>query len=139
MHIYELADEVEGTYGESVARALGVEPDRLFKTLIATVDSDAVVAIVPVSARLSTKNLARAAGGKRADMTPPDQAERLTGYVTGGISPFGQRRALPFYVDETIELFETVFVSAGQRGVQLELAPETLVALLDATIADLTA
>ena len=140
LHVYDmgaLTDDVD-TYGEAVAAALHVEPERLFKTLLAEADGDPVVAIVPVSTRLSTKGLARAAQAKRAVMMAPSDAERLTGYVTGGISPFGQRRRLPTYVDETIELFDTVFVSAGRRGLQMEIDPRDLIRLLDASLADLT-
>jgi Cys-tRNA(Pro)/Cys-tRNA(Cys) deacylase len=125
------------TYGEAVAAALGVDPDRLFKTLLADVDGEPVVGIVPVSARLSTKALARASGGKKARLLAPAAAERLTGYVIGGISPFGQKRRLPTLVDEMIEAFDTVFVSAGRRGLQIELAPRDLIAHLGATVADL--
>lgn len=139
LHPYELDDGAgTETYGESVAAVLGVDPARLFKTLVAEVDERPCVAIVPVSTRLSTKALARAAGGKRAALAGPDAAERLTGYVTGGISPFGRRRRLPVFVDETIELHPTVFVSAGRRGLQVEIAPADLVGLLEAAVADLT-
>ena len=126
------------TYGAAVAASLGVEPERLFKTLLANVDADPVVAIVPVSTRLSAKSLAQAAGAKKAALMDPTDAERLTGYVTGGISPFGQKRRLPTYVDETIELFDTVFVSGGRRGLQVEVRPADLVSLLEAVAADLT-
>jgi Cys-tRNA(Pro)/Cys-tRNA(Cys) deacylase len=136
VHTYELTESA-GTYGEAVAAVLGVDPDRLFKTLVTEVDGNPTVAIVPVSSRLSTRSLARAAGGKKADMIDPDVAERLTGYVTGGISPFGQKRRLPTFVDETIELWDTVYVSAGKRGLQVEVAPADLIRLLDATVAEL--
>lgn len=138
VHTYELDEAGTETYGEAVARVLGVEPDRLFKTLVAEVDGRPTVAIVPVSTRLSVKALAKAAGGKKADMIAPDVAERLTGYVTGGISPFGQKRRMPTYVDETIELWDTIFVSAGRRGLQVELRPADLTAVLSAVVAALT-
>jgi Cys-tRNA(Pro)/Cys-tRNA(Cys) deacylase len=131
IHPYELTETAD-TYGEAVAAVLDVDADRLFKTLVAEVDGDPTVAIVPVSARLSTKALARAAGGKKADMISPDIAERLTGYVTGGISPFGQKRPLPIFVDETIELWDTVYVSAGKRGLQVEVSPMDLIEVLHA-------
>jgi Cys-tRNA(Pro)/Cys-tRNA(Cys) deacylase len=134
----EALDDGVDTYGEAVAVQLGVEPERLFKTLLAEVDDEPVVAVVPVSERLSMKGLARAAGGKRASLMAPVDAERLTGYVTGGISPLGQRRTLPTFVDETIELFDRVCLSAGRRGLQVELSARDLIALLDATVADLT-
>ena len=136
LHPYSLEDEGD-SYGEAVARTLDVSPDRLFKTLLAAVDSSPVVAIVPVSGRLGLKALARAAGGKKAEMVAPADAERLTGYVTGGISPFGQKRRVPVYVDEAIASHTTIFCSAGQRGLQVELAPSDLVGLLGARLAPL--
>lgn len=136
LHSYSLEDEGD-SYGEAVARTLGVSPGRLFKTLLAAVDGDPVVAIVPVSGRLGLKPLARAAGGKKAEMVPPADAERLTGYVTGGISPFGQKRRLPVYVDDSITDHPTIYCSAGQRGLQVELDPRDLIAMLDATTAAL--
>lgn len=137
LHSYELKSDAD-TYGEAVAATLGVGSDRLCKTLLATVDSKPVVAIVPVSGRLSLKALARAAGGKKADMMAPPDAERLTGYVTGGISPFGQKRRLPAFVDATIITRDTIYCSAGQRGLQVELDPADLVRLLSAEVVDLT-
>lgn len=134
---YELSEEAD-TYGEAVAATLGVEPGRVFKTLVAEVDEQPVVAIVPVSSRLSMKGLARLAGGKRAEMVAPSVAERLTGYVTGGISPFGQKRRLAVFVDETVGLFESVFISGGRRGLQIEISPIDLVGLLEASVGDLT-
>jgi Cys-tRNA(Pro)/Cys-tRNA(Cys) deacylase len=138
VHPYELTDSFAETYGEAVAAVLSVEPDRLFKTLVAEVDDSPVVAIVPVSSRLSPKSLARAAGGKKADLIAPEVAERLTGYVTGGISPFGQKRPLPTFIDETIECWDTIYVSAGRRGLQVEVAPADLIRLLQAEVVDLT-
>lgn len=137
VHPYDVDVGDDETYGEAVAAAVGVPPERLFKTLVAEVDGDPVVAIVPVDGRLSLKALARAAGGKRASMADPADAERLTGYVTGGISPFGQRRRLPAFVDRSIGGFETVFVSAGRRGLQVEVAPGDLVRLTGAVEAEL--
>lgn len=136
VHSYSVSEEGE-SYGEAVARALGVSPDRLFKTLLGAVDGSPVVAVVPVSGRLGLKSLARAVGGKRADMLPAQDAERLTGYVTGGISPFGQKRRLPVYVDDSILEHPTVYCSAGQRGLQVELDPAELIRLLDARTAPL--
>ncbi len=137
VHQCDLEEGAAETYGESIAAILGVEPERVLKTLIAEVDGGAVVAIVPVSGRLSLKALARAAGGKRAEMVEPARAERLTGYVTGGISPFAQQRQLPTFVDETVELWDSVFVSAGQRGLQLEIAPAELLRLLGVGVSDI--
>jgi Cys-tRNA(Pro)/Cys-tRNA(Cys) deacylase len=136
LHPYEV-DAEAGTYGEAVADTLGVAATRLYKTLLAAVDGDPVVAIVPVSSRLGLKALARAVGGKKAELVAPADAERLTGYVTGGISPFGQKRRLPVYVDESVGSHPTIFCSAGQRGLQVELAPSDLLGLLEASLAPL--
>jgi len=137
LHPYRLAEDAD-TYGEAVAHTLGVGTDRLFKTLLASVDGHPVVAIVPVSRRLGLKALARAAQGKRAEMIAPADAERLTGYVTGGISPFGQKRRLRTFVDSSIESHATIFCSAGRRGLQVELQPADLIRLLEATTSALT-
>ena len=123
------------SYGEAVADALDLDPDRVFKTLVASVDGSPVIAIVPVSGHLSMKKVARAAGGKHAAMAEPADAQRLTGYVVGGISPFGQRRPIPVYIDDTATIHETVFVSAGRRGLQVEVAPDDLIALTGAIAA----
>lgn len=136
LHPYSLDEEGE-SYGEAVANTLGVSPDRLFKTLLASVDGDPVVAIVPVSGQLGLKALARASGGKKAEMVAPADAERLTGYVTGGISPFGQKKRLPVFVDDSILSHETIYCSAGQRGLQVELAPSDLIDVLGANTAAL--
>lgn len=137
LHEYGVVEAVGEGYGEAVAAALGVSPDRVFKTLMATVDGDHVVAIVPVDSRLSLKALARAAGGKRAAMADPADAERLTGYVTGGISPLGQRRRHRTFIHESALAHGAVFVSAGKRGLQVELAPADLLELTGATPATL--
>ena len=126
------------TYGEAVAALLGVEPARVFKTLIAKVDQRPVVVIVPVSARLSLRMLATAASGKRATMADPDEAQRLTGYVVGGISPFGQLRKLPAFVDKSALDFSSIFVSAGQRGRQVEVGASALIDHLTARVERLT-
>lgn len=131
-----VSDPAERNFGQAAALALGVELDRVFKTLIATVDErDHVVAIVPVSGQLSLKELAAAVRGKRAEMCLPEVAERLTGYVVGGISPFGQKRSLPVVIDETCVLFDSIFVSGGRRGLDIEIAAADLVSALGATIA----
>ena len=128
LHNYEahVSDDADLTYGEAVAVEIGADPDAVFKTLIASVDGELVVAVVPVSGLLNLKALAKALGGKRAEMANADDAQRTTGYVVGGISPFGQKKALRRAVDETVEVFDTVFVSAGQRGLQLQIAPAAL-------------
>jgi Cys-tRNA(Pro)/Cys-tRNA(Cys) deacylase len=123
------------SYGQEAARALGVEPERVFKTLVADVDGTLTVAVVPVDAQLDLKALAAAVGGKRAAMADPAAAERATGYVVGGISPLGQRKRLGTVVDASALAFETVLVSAGRRGVDVELPPGDLVRLTDARTA----
>ena len=129
----------EGNYGIVAAEALGVEPGRVFKTLIANLTTEVgveqVVAIVPVSGQLSLRELALALGGKRAEMCPVELAQRLTGYVVGGISPFGQKKRLRTAIDETCVLFDTIYVSGGKRGLDIEIAPDDLVAVLDAAVA----
>ncbi len=131
LHPYE-ADPAADSYGEAAAAALGVPPERLFKTLLAEVDGRLAVGVVPVSGQLDLKALAAALGGKRAQMAAPADAERATGYVVGGISPLGQRRRLPMVVDESVSEFATVYVSAGRRGLQIELAPADLLRLTGA-------
>ncbi len=123
------------SYGIEAAEALGVEPERVFKTLLADVDGDLVVAIVPVCGSLDLKAVASAHGGKRAGMAASAAAERATGYVVGGISPFGQRKRLPTIIDVTAMDHETVYVSAGKRGLDIELAPADLVRLTGAKTA----
>jgi Cys-tRNA(Pro)/Cys-tRNA(Cys) deacylase len=123
------------SYGADAAAALGVDPDRIHKTLVASVDGRLVVAVVPVSAELDLKALAEAAGGRRATMADPTQAERATGYVRGGISPLGQRRPLPTVIDAGAFSWPTIHVSAGRRGLQVELAPADLVRLTSAVVA----
>jgi Cys-tRNA(Pro)/Cys-tRNA(Cys) deacylase len=114
------------------AQALGLEPAQVFKTLLADVDGDLVVAVVPVDRSLDLKALAGAVHGKRAAMAEPAAAERATGYVVGGISPLGQRRRLPTVVDASALAWDTVLVSAGRRGLDVELAPGDLVRLTGA-------
>jgi Cys-tRNA(Pro)/Cys-tRNA(Cys) deacylase len=133
-HAYD-HDPASASYGIEAAEALGVPPGRVFKTLLADVDGRLTVGVVPVSGQLDLKALAAAAGGKRAVMAEPAAAERVTGYVVGGISPLGQRKRLPTVVDASALEFQTVFVSAGRRGLEVELAPADLVRLTSATIA----
>lgn len=126
-------DPSTASYGAEAAEALGLDPATVFKTLLALVDDALVVAVVPVTGQLDLKALAAAAGGKRAVMAPPEVAERSTGYVVGGISPLGQRRALPTYVDVSAQDLPTMYVSAGRRGCDLGLAPADLMSLTSAT------
>jgi Cys-tRNA(Pro)/Cys-tRNA(Cys) deacylase len=123
------------SYGLEAAQALGVDPGRVFKTLLADVDGTFTVAVVPVDRTLDVKALATAMRGKRAALADPAAAERVTGYVVGGISPLGQRRRLPTVVDESALAWPTVLVSAGRRGLDVELAPADLVRLTDAVTA----
>lgn len=134
LHPYTHDPRADG-YGEEAAQALGVPPERIFKTLIASVDSALVCAVVPVACRLDLKALAAAVGGKRGELADPAAAARATGYVVGGISPLGHRSRLRVVVDESAASFETVYVSAGKRGLQVELAPADLVTLAEATTA----
>ncbi|MCW4384817.1 Cys-tRNA(Pro) deacylase [Salinibacterium sp. SYSU T00001] len=130
-------DPANSNFGLEAAEAIGVDPDRVFKTLLAEVDGRLVVGIVPVSGKLDVKALAAAVGGKRATMADPAVAERRTGYVVGGISPIGQKNRHETVIDETVELYDTVFVSGGRRGLDLELAPGDLVDVTGAIIADI--
>jgi len=123
------------SFGMEAAQALGLDPAQVFKTLLADVDGRLVVAVVPVDRSLDLKALAAAAGGKRAVMAEPAAAERATGYVVGGISPLGQRRRLPTVVDASATQWPTILVSAGRRGLDVELAPADLVALTGALTA----
>jgi Cys-tRNA(Pro)/Cys-tRNA(Cys) deacylase len=116
-------------FGLEAAGALGLDPGRVFKTLLADVDGTLVVAIVPVTGRLDLKALAAAVGGRRAAMADPALAERRTGYIVGGISPIGQKTRHRTLLDETAELFDTIFVSGGRRGFDIELAPTDLLAI----------
>jgi len=138
VHAYQHDARAE-SYGAEAAAALGIEPTRCFKTLVATVDGDLAVAVVPVTGSLDLKALAAAVGGKRAAMADPVLAERTTGYVRGGISPLGQRKRLPTVVDASAEGYGTVYVSAGRRGLEIELAPADLVRLTAATVAPIAA
>lgn len=122
-------------YGLEAATALGVDPARVLKTLVADVDGHLVVAVVPVAGELDLKALASAVGGKRAAMAGRGAAERATGYVVGGISPLGQRSRLPVVVDSAATGHPTVLVSAGRRGLDVELAPADLLRLTGATTA----
>lgn len=134
VHAYE-HDPAHPSYGEEAAEAMGVSPDRVFKTLVADVDGSLVVAVVPVAGSLDLKALATAVGGKRAAMADPAAAERTTGYVRGGISPLGQRKKLPTVLDSSALRHATICVSAGRRGLEVELAPDDLAHLTEAVSA----
>lgn len=137
LHPYE-HDPSSTSYGDEAVQALGVEPDRVFKTLMALLDADElVVAIVPMSNMLDLKALASAMGAKRAAMAPIALAERSSGYVAGGISPFGQRTPRRTAIDEIALVCDTVFVSGGRRGLDVEVSPVDLISFLNATVATL--
>lgn len=125
--------------GLQAAAALGEPPERVFKTLIATVDGKPVCVAIPCNHEVSMKKLATAFGGKSAAMVAPPDAERITGYVVGGISPFGQKRTLPTAIDASALGHGSILVNGGGRGVQIELAPSDAVATLRATVVDLLA
>lgn len=134
VHEYDHDARAE-SYGAEAAEAMGVDPERVFKTLFVDVDGRLVVGVVPVAGQLDLKALARAVDGRKAAMADPKAAERATGYVVGGISPLGQRKAHPTVVDESASLHPTVFVSAGRRGLEVELSPAELVRLTAARVA----
>jgi Cys-tRNA(Pro)/Cys-tRNA(Cys) deacylase len=138
LHPYEVSPDAPN-YGALVAQALGVAPESLFKTLIAEVDGALTVAVVPVTGELDLKALAAAVGGKRAALADRAAAERSSGYVRGGISPLGQRRALPTVVDDSAQALASMYVSAGRRGLQVSLAPADLIRLTAATTATIRA
>jgi Cys-tRNA(Pro)/Cys-tRNA(Cys) deacylase len=132
-------DPSHPSFGMEAAEALGLAPASVFKTLLADVDGRLVVAVLPVTSQLDLKALAAAVGGKRAALASPADAERVTGYVVGGISPLGQRKALPTVVDSSAETLATMYVSGGRRGLDLGLAPGDLIRLTQARVAPVTA
>ena len=134
LHEYDGVDVADGDYAVAVARALGREPSQLFKTLVASVSDSLRVFIVPGDRQLDLR-----AAGKRAQLADRALAERTTGYVIGGISPLGQRKRLPATLDESALGWETILVSAGRRGLQIELRPQDLVELTGATVAAIAA
>jgi Cys-tRNA(Pro)/Cys-tRNA(Cys) deacylase len=134
VHTYE-HDPAARSYGQEAAEAMGVDPARVFKTLVAAVGSSLVVAVVPVAGELDLKALASAMGAKRAEMADGAVAERATGYVLGGISPLGQKRTLATVVDSSASAWATIFVSGGRRGLEIELRPGDLVEATAARVA----
>jgi Cys-tRNA(Pro)/Cys-tRNA(Cys) deacylase len=138
LHSYE-HDPRAASYGLEAAEALGLAASRVFKTLLAEVDGSLTVGIVPVTAQLDLKALAAAVGGKKARMADIAAAERATGYVAGGISPLGQRKRLPTVLDSSASGFSTLYCSAGRRGLEVELAPDDLIRLTNAIVADIAA
>jgi Cys-tRNA(Pro)/Cys-tRNA(Cys) deacylase len=138
LHPYQHRADAE-SFGEEAADQLGVERHRIFKTLVAEVAGQLVVAVVPVAGQLDLKALAQVRGEKKAQLADPKAAARSTGYVLGGISPIGQRTALPTVIDASAERCPTIFVSAGRRGLQLELSAADLIKITGAVTADISA
>ncbi len=139
LHEYE-QDPRAGSYGLEASEALGVPPERVFKTLVAAVDDGTLtVGVVPVHRQLDLKALAAAAGGKKAVMAEVAAAERATGYVAGGISPIGQRKRLTVVIDSSAVALPTMFCSAGRRGLEIEIAPEDLISAAGARVAAIAA
>src|SRR4030081_3943291 len=136
-YVYDSAAH-NGGIGLQAAEALGVEPGRMLKTLMAEVDGNPVCVVVPSDCEVSMKKLAAALGGKSASMMRPADAERLTGYHVGGISPFGQKKRVPVAIDQAALAETSVFLNGGQRGLQIELDPNDAVRALDATVQALT-
>ena len=134
MHPYD-HDPAERSFGDEAARALGLSQDEVFKTLIVMVDDAPTVAVLPVSARLDMKSLAACRSGRRAELADLALAQRLTGYVVGGISPIGQKRHLPTVVDEQAWLHDVVYVSGGRRGLDIGLAPGDLISATRGAVA----
>ena len=129
IHEYQHDPQSE-SYGEEAAEKLGIPAEQVFKTLVVTIDGkELVVAVLPVSAMLSMKLVAKAAGGKKAVMADKKMVQNTTGYVLGGVSPLGQKKRLRTVIDDSARSFATIHVSAGRRGLEIELAPDDLLAL----------
>lgn len=135
IHEYE-HDPSAASYGEEAAEAMGLEYGRVFKTLLVEINGDnrkLAVAVVPVSGQLDLKAMATALKAKKVAMAKPDDAERATGYVVGGISPLGQKKRLPMVLDASASDYDTIYMSAGRRGLEIELAPADMMKLTGAT------
>ncbi|MGE0061636.1 MAG: Cys-tRNA(Pro) deacylase [Xanthobacteraceae bacterium] len=137
LHEYQYDPSAENI-GLQAARALGILPIRLLKTLMTKVDDNVVCVLMPSNRDVNFKKLAAAANAKSAAMLPPADAERLTGYHIGGISPFGQKRPTPVFLEKTVLAFPSVFVNGGQRGLQIELATKDLARVLKAVAAEMS-
>ena len=136
LHSYE-HDPNAQSYGLEASELLKLPVEQVFKTLMVLVDDAPVVAMVPVAHQLDLKFLAKAHGGKKAQMCPVDKAQRLTGYVLGGISPLGQKKRLPLYLDGSAESHEIIYMSAGRRGLEIAMAPQDLLTLTGGKLAAL--
>jgi Cys-tRNA(Pro)/Cys-tRNA(Cys) deacylase len=138
VHEYD-HDPRSASFGQEASELLGLPAERVFKTLVAEVDGQLTIGVVPVAGQLDLKALAAAAGGKKAKMADVAAAERATGYVAGGISPLGHRKRLPVVVDSSANEHDTIFCSGGRRGLEIEVAPADLIALATATVAAISA
>ncbi|MFL1456827.1 Cys-tRNA(Pro) deacylase [Marinobacter sp. GN3S48] len=139
IHEYQ-HDPASESFGTEAAEKMGVDPARVFKTLVVAIDGkDLAVGVVPVTAMLSMKLVAKAAGGKKATMADKQDVQRSTGYVLGGVSPLGQKKRLRTFIDDSAQRFDTIYISAGRRGLEIELSPEDLAKLTTAQFAPLQA
>ncbi|MFV8819406.1 Cys-tRNA(Pro) deacylase [Haliea sp. E17] len=138
VHEY-IHDPAAESYGLEAAEKMGVASERVFKTLVVNLDGKVLaVGVVPVDHKLNMKHIARALGGKKASMADPGDVERSTGYVLGGVSPLGQKKSLRTVIDESATRFPTIFVSAGRRGLEIELSPDDLCTLVDGSFASIS-
>ncbi|GHA21778.1 Cys-tRNA(Pro)/Cys-tRNA(Cys) deacylase [Arenicella chitinivorans] len=138
VHSYE-HDASAASYGEEAAIELGIDPSQVFKTLVVETNAgELLVAVVPVSHQLNLKSLAKAAKAKRCDMADKSKVQRTTGYILGGVSPLGQKKLLRTFIDVSAQSYATIFVSAGRRGLEIELSPADLASLTNAHFTRLT-